>query len=328
MQSNPASAAARLLLGRVLANQNNLQAAIDQFQQAQKLAPRDPAPLLQLASAYALQKKNAEADRAYQAALQIAPDSMAVLGPYAEFLLQHGQGSKAVSLIQHRIDADAKDTAARLALGTIYIEQKNYPAAEAQLNQVLAMDPKNVSAYMQLGKVQQETGQVDAAIQRYEKARAMQPKFVPLLTMLGDLYLAKGDLGRARKYYEDALAINPNFAVAASNLAWVSTKDGSNLDVALNLAQKAKQIMPEVPAISDTLGWVHYKKGNYSLAVPLFEQCVQTEPAKGIYHYHLGMALMAAGEPTKAKQELDAALRMNLSGDDQQQAREALARLH
>ena len=231
-------------------------------------------------------------------------------------------------MIQHRIDADAKDTAARLALGTIYIEQKNYPAAEAQLNQVLAIDPKNVSAYMQLGKVQQETGQVDAAIQRYEKALAMQPKFVPLLTMLGDLYLAKGDLGRARKYYEDALAMNPNFAPAASNLAWVSTKDGSNLDVALSLAQKAKQIMPEAPSISDTLGWVHYKKGNYSLAVPLFQQCVQTEPAKGVYHYHLGMALMAAGEPTKAKQELDAALRMNLSGDDQQQAREALARLH
>ena len=93
-------------------------------------------------------------------------------------------------------------------------------------------------------------------------------------------------MATARKHYEQALAINPNFAIAASNLAWVYTKQGGNLDVALGLAQKAKQLMPELDSITDTLAWVQYKKGSYISAKPLLQECVRKAPQYAPYHYH------------------------------------------
>jgi len=100
------------------------------------------------------------------------------------------------------------------------------------------------------------------------------------------------------------------------------------LDVALSLAQRAKQLMPELDSFTDTLGWVEYKKGSFATAVPLFEECVRRSPSSASYHFHLGMALISAGETRKAKQQLAAALNLKLQGDDAQQAREALGRLN
>ena len=49
--------------------------------------------------------------------------------------------------------------------------------------------------------------------------------------------------------------------VAANNLAWMYAETGENLDMALQLAQAAARRLPNIPAIQDTLGWIHHKKG-------------------------------------------------------------------
>jgi tetratricopeptide (TPR) repeat protein len=108
-------------------------------------------------------------------------------------------------------------------------------------------------------------------------------------------------------------------------LAWVYAEENTNLDVAVSLAQKAKQLLPDLDSISDTLAWVYYKKGNYSGAVPLLQECVEKAPDRASYRYHLGMVLLADGEKQRARQQLEAALRLKLAGNDAQQARQALA---
>jgi tetratricopeptide (TPR) repeat protein len=91
------------------------------------------------------------------------------------------------------------------------------------------------------------------------------------------------------------------------------------------MAQKAKSLMPELPSISDTLAWVMYKRGNYSGAMPLLQECVQKSPQSAQFRYHLGMTLMAAGQSAKGKEQLEAALRMKLGSAETLQARQALA---
>jgi len=93
----------------------------------------------------------------------------------------------------------------------------------------------------------------------------------------------------------------------------------------LGMAQKAKSQMPEVPSISDTLAWVMYKKGNYSGAIPLLQDCVKKSPDSALYHCHLGLALMAAGKKESGKTQLQAALQTNkLTAADKAQAEQAL----
>ena len=108
-------------------------------------------------------------------------------------------------------------------------------------------------------------------------------------------------------------------------MAWVDAQEGKDLDVALGMAQKAKSLMPEVPSISDTLAWVMYKKGNYGGAIPLLQDCVKRSPDSAQYRYHLGLALVAAGQKEAGKTHLRAALQMNkLGAADQEQAKQAL----
>jgi tetratricopeptide (TPR) repeat protein len=166
------------------------------------------------------------------------------------------------------------------------------------------------------------------AIAEYQKALDLQPRHAPLATMVGNLYLEKGDFEAARKYYNQALSADPDFAVAYANLAWVDAQEGKNLDVALGMAQKAKSLMPESPSITDTLGWVMYKRGSYDSAVLLLKECVQKSPDTARFRFHLGMTLVAAGQKAQGKQELEGALHLNLKNSDAQEARQVLAQVN
>jgi tetratricopeptide (TPR) repeat protein len=181
-------------------------------------------------------------------------------------------------------------------------------------------------AHLRLGKVLEATGQIHPAIAHYQKALDLQPKHAPLATMIGNLYLEQGDLKTARKYYDLALSADPNFPIAIANIAWLDAQEGQNLDIALGMAQKAKSLMPEVTSITDTLGWVMYKRGSYDSAVPLLQECVQKSPDTATFRFHLGMTLLAAGQKAKGKQQLETALQMNLDTPDSEQARLALGK--
>ena len=59
---------------------------------------------------------------------------------------------------------------------------------------------------------------------------------------------------KANGYYQKVLDLNKNFAPAANNLAYNYAQYGGNVDVALGLAQKAREVNPNDASIADTLG--------------------------------------------------------------------------
>ena len=212
----------------------------------------------------------------------------------------------------------------RTYLGSLRLTTKNYRAAQAAFERAIELNPEQMTAFLRLGKVYQDQGQTAVAIARYEKALQLQPKQVPLHVLVGNLYLDQGDLGTARRYYEQALALDPDFGVAAGNLAWVYVQQGENLDVALGLAQKARQRHPDVVPIADTLGWILYKKGLNDIALRLLKECVEKMPDSPHYHYHLGKALAAVGDSAQARVQFETALRLKLGGADAADATRAL----
>ncbi|MGB9513837.1 MAG: tetratricopeptide repeat protein, partial [Candidatus Acidiferrum sp.] len=195
-----------------------------------------------------------------------------------------------------------------MLLGTLEFDSTNMSAAQAQLERAIQVDPKNALAYLRLGGIYQNQGQTDAALAQYQKALALQPKSAALIALLGNVYLQKNDLATARKYFAQALEADPNFPVANANLAWVDAEEGKDLDNALALAQKAKYESPDLPAITDILGWVMYKRGSYSGAIPFFQDCIRKTPDSAQFHYHLGLALLAAGQKDAGRAQLQASL--------------------
>jgi tetratricopeptide (TPR) repeat protein len=327
VQKFPAEINYRLLLGAIYLRDGKPRPAEEQFLAAKQLAPNQAAVHLDLGQLYASQKDWVKAEKEYQTAMQLALSDPTMLSPYANFLVARQQAPKAVTIVQQFVSANPNNSQGHAVLGTLQFNLKNNTAAEAEFRRAIEIDPKSVQGYMRMGGLYIEEKQTDSAIGQYQKAVELQPKSAPLVTMVGNLYLQKGDLGTARKYYTQALEIDPNFAVANANMAWVDAEEGKDLDVALGMAQKAISLMPEVPSISDTLAWVMYKKGNYSGAIPLLETCVKKAPDSAQFHYHLGLALIAAGQKSTGKIQLQAALQTNkLAAADQEQAKHALER--
>jgi tetratricopeptide (TPR) repeat protein len=324
VQKYPANPANRQLLAEALAQQRRLREAEAQVVLAAQLAPNNPVVHLNLAQVYFAEKKWPEAQKEFEQSFVMDPDNTTTLGQYADFLTARGQNARALSLVQDYVSNNPNDPNGHEILGAQYFDSKNYTAAQSEFERVVQLDPKNLQARLRLGKALEASGQTQPAIAQYQKALDLQPTHAPLATMVGNFYLEQGDLETARKYYSQALSADPNFPAANANMAWVDAQEGKNLDIALGMAQKAKSLMPESPSITDTLGWVMYKRGSYESALPLLRDCVQKSPESARYHYHLGMTLIAAGQKTQGRQQLEMAMHMNLDSPDAQQARLAI----
>src|SRR5207245_38863 len=93
-------------------------------------------------------------------------------------------------------------------------------------------------------------------------------KAVAPLLLLSNLQEQKKNIPAARDAYESVLSLAPNNAVALNNLA-VIYSDQNELDKAYDLAKKARDAASNDPNISDTLGWILFKKHQYREAVAL-----------------------------------------------------------
>jgi uncharacterized protein HemY len=95
--------------------------------------------------------------------------------------------------------------------------------------------------------------------------------------------------------------------------------------MALQLAQTAKQGLPDNPDVDDTLGWIYYKKDMASLAIRSFEESLQRRPDTPEVLYHLGLAYAKAGDDAKAREALERALKLNPQFPGSDMARQTLA---
>jgi predicted Zn-dependent protease len=114
--------------------------------------------------------------------------------------------------------------------------------------------------------------------------------------------------------------------VASNNLAWILCETGGSLDEALGLAQTAKEQLPDSTNVSDTLGWIYYKRGAYRTAIDLLTECVNRDTSNPSFNYHLGMAYIKIGDKTRSKESLLRSLK-STSFRDADSAKKALEQL-
>jgi Flp pilus assembly protein TadD len=142
--------------------------------------------------------------------------------------------------------------------------------------------------------------------------------------MIGLVLEQQGRVDEAATQYQQVLGIDQRAPVAANNLAWIYVASNRRLDEALQLAQTAHQMLPEEPAVNDTLGWVFFRKNMIDRAVPFLEKSVEKDPKTPMYHYHVGMAYVQIGEWTKGRAALKQAFTLKPDFEGASEARKAL----
>jgi tetratricopeptide (TPR) repeat protein len=144
--------------------------------------------------------------------------------------------------------------------------------------------------------------------------------------MIGILYDLKNQPQKANESYQKILDLNKDFYPAANNLAWNYAEHGGSLDIALGLAQKARETNPNDPSVGDTLGWIYYKKGAYGTALGLLrESSEKMKNSNPAVLYHLGMAAYKMGDESLARDSLTKAVSSGQQFPGVEEAKKTLA---
>jgi tetratricopeptide (TPR) repeat protein len=184
--------------------------------------------------------------------------------------------------------------------------------AEASYQRAIQLAPSALAPYEGLARYYAARDRLDDTARVYERALEANPDNAQIHHYLGVLYELSGEHERAIERYEDAIRHGPDLGEAKNNLAYLYADSGENLDRALDLAQEAKALMPDNPSVADTLGWVLFKRGVPSAAIPYLKEAEDsTKPqdaSLGVVRFHLAQAYAANGDVEQALAAIDRSL--------------------
>ena len=225
------------------------------------------------------------------------------------------------------LDQSPKDGRLLVLAGRTYASTGDVSKSEQLFRRAIDAEPNNLSAYTLLGNLYLSQQKLEAALAEFERASARSPESIAASTMVAIILQAMNREDEAKVRYQDVLRKDPNAAIAANNLAWMMAESDENIDLALQLAQTAKTKLPLLPEVSDTLGWIYYKKNMMPQAITALRDSIDRSPKNPLFHYHLGMAYMRNGDRTKAKTTLEEALRLGANFPGAADARKQLSTL-
>ncbi len=255
------------------------------------------------------------------------PKDLRGLVGVVETMASQGNISAAIKEMQDAANAEPDRRDLKIALGNLNVRGEHYDEAIKSYTSVLAKEPKAADVLFKLAETYRRKGDLNQAIDTFRKASQAAPNDAGPLLQLGLLMDGTGRRDQSKPIYEQVLRIQQDHPVALNNLAFIKAEEGTDLDSALSMAQRAFQAAPNSPDIADTLGWVYIRKNLSQEAVRVFTELVKKYPANPMYHMHYGMALRQKGDLPGAKRELEAALHAGPSKDEAAKIQELLRTL-
>jgi len=110
-----------------------------------------------------------------------------------------------------------------------------------------------------------------------------------------------GDTKTFIKDLHQMIELEPDHAHAMNALGYHYVTNNTNLEEAEEYLVKANNLLPEDPAIMDSLGWLRYRMGELEVAIELLEQAYEILQDPEIAA-HLGEVLWVSGEQESARQ--------------------------
>jgi tetratricopeptide (TPR) repeat protein len=269
----------------------------------------------------------------FEKLLESDPDSIDALYAAGALNLDRGDLVRAREHFEHVLTLFPNEDRARLYLGRIASEQGDYEAALTLLREVVSRE-LYFDAQMRVGFVLSDAGRIDEALEhladatpksRDEQVRVYlareqvlrdsgQPEqalkllnaaLVDLPDDLDLLYargLVTAMLDQVIDHERDMrrlIELDPENAHAYNALGYTLADKTERFEEALALIEKALLLLPGDPYILDSLGWVHYRRGNLKLALEYLTEAMDQQPDAEIAA-HLGEVLWHLGAKAEA----------------------------
>ena len=168
-----------------------------------------------------------------------------------------------------------------------------------------------------------ETTNVDSLLR---KAVEIDPRLTVAYFRLADSYEQRHEYDEAIAVYRRILETEPGNASALNNLAYGLAEHRKQPTEALPLAEKAYALAP-LPAVADTVGWIHHLLGNDEAARPWIEKAIAGK-LDGVDHLiHAATVYAGLQDLAKAREMLQAAEKIDPAIDGRSDVKALRVRL-
>lgn len=232
------------------------------------------------------------------------------------------ENDRAISILEEILKDAPELDKARFYLGALYLDKDDHAKALEHLRVIPAASTYFIEARIQVSQIFRASKRIDRSedvLRQSIKERPDAPQFVAALASILDVQkkysearsvLEKGVeefpqdtqvrfflgsvLDRLGKVDESMVQLrtvieqDPDHVQALNYLAYTLAERGEALLEAKEMAMKALRLSPNDPFIMDTLGWIHFKNGNYREAQKLVEAAYRQKPDEAIIVEHLG----------------------------------------
>ena len=323
----------------LLARQGEMDAALRLVRE--QVAERPDQPVLESALA------ELEAGRILPPPFDSATGGMAdALWGIAQALHQEQGGARAVLYARLALFLKPDLAEATLLIGDVYVDQQNFDAAIDTYEAIDDTSPISFAGKLRIASALHELDRKEQAFELLEGLVAAEPERIQALVQLGNLLRRDEDYARAEGAYsraverlgtperEDwtlfyargiayertkqwpeaeadflrALELEPEQPFVLNYLGYSWVDKGMRLDEARDMLDRAVALRPNDGFIVDSVGWVHYRLGEYPQAVESLERAVELEPGDPVINDHLGDAYWRVGRQREARYQWQRAL--------------------
>ena len=171
----------------------------------------------------------------------------------------------------------------------------------------------------------EQAGKFQEALADFDRAAKADPENPEYAYRAARLAMQLDNPDDAARRLRKVVSLSPGHVAATNDLAWHLAEEGKELDLALDLANRAIQLERGLQTL-DTLGWVQLKRGDVNAALTSFEAALEDQPDAPSVRYRLALALAQKGDSQGARENLARALSMD-AFPEVQAAKAELARL-
>jgi tetratricopeptide (TPR) repeat protein len=247
-------------------------AAVESFTQAIAADPKDYSLHFNLALAFSLMGKNAEAIPEYKKTLELKPDLYQAELNLGISLLREKQPAEATQYLTTAVAQNPKEYRANYYLAAALLGSGDFAKAEQAYTTSLAIDPKSPDAELGLAHALAGENKLDDAAAHFKKAAELNPGFHDDLLELAAMY-------ETAKQPEQAIAIYrqfPDNPGAQERLGDLLLKAGKPADAIASLQVAVAKSPTE--ANRAALAEAYLKNSEPNKAQPVVEQILASDP--------------------------------------------------
>ena len=200
--------------------------------------------------------------------------------------------------------------------------------AQKLLDDLARRNPREIQPLDALGNIMRGQKRFAEAVDYYTRAIALidkpEQKHWTYFYSRGTSYERLKKWALAEVDLQKALQLSSEQAMVLNYLGYSWIDQNRNLKQGLTLIEKAVRQKPDDGYIVDSLGWAHYRMGNFKEAVKHLERAVELRPEDPVLNDHLGDAYWRVRREREARFQWDQALTLKPEPEDAEKIKKKL----